>query len=324
MPDSAKDKLPIIKVNENTEKPVVVVLGWLGSSPKHVKKYVDFYSEQGFDVIWHIPPFLDTMLRPWRIRKSAEAFVAQYFRHFSHADSLSAFGVIEAAPLKKTHLLENTPHKATDTAVSRPTGTEANALQPRPTFVHTMSGNGLNFYAHIVSAIHRLPEEEKQWWKQSLVGCVVDSAPPPLSPNAFVLGTVDSIAGILSAGKNVDGTSQKLLPKLEPFLTPLYRSILNRRKNHMTALEDAVLCTAPDLPAPSYLYIYGGADELVPPAHVESWVQRHAATGASVAKTIIPNSPHVQHLRVRPDLYTRAVRSFVRECLESRARGILR
>lgn len=37
-------------------KPIVVVFGWLGASRKNLQKYVDWYSERGYDTIDYLAP----------------------------------------------------------------------------------------------------------------------------------------------------------------------------------------------------------------------------------------------------------------------------
>jgi hypothetical protein len=38
------------------KRPVVIIIGWIGSSPKYLKRYIKLYNEFQFDAIWFCPP----------------------------------------------------------------------------------------------------------------------------------------------------------------------------------------------------------------------------------------------------------------------------
>lgn len=40
---------------KNKENPFVVLVGWISCEPKHLKKYLEWYSQNNFDVIWYCP-----------------------------------------------------------------------------------------------------------------------------------------------------------------------------------------------------------------------------------------------------------------------------
>ncbi|CAI2352887.1 unnamed protein product [Caenorhabditis sp. 36 PRJEB53466] len=41
---------------DNAKKPVILMIGWAGADPKHVDKYVNVYSDEGFKVVSICPP----------------------------------------------------------------------------------------------------------------------------------------------------------------------------------------------------------------------------------------------------------------------------
>ena len=53
-----KEKMKIISKHEN--RPLLVLLPWLMSQPKHIRKFVNFYLEQGFDVA-------SVTITPWQL-----------------------------------------------------------------------------------------------------------------------------------------------------------------------------------------------------------------------------------------------------------------
>lgn len=44
------------EINEkNRSNPFVILVGWISCLPKHLQKYLEWYSQNNFDVIWYIP-----------------------------------------------------------------------------------------------------------------------------------------------------------------------------------------------------------------------------------------------------------------------------
>lgn len=64
-------------------------------------------------------------------------------------------------------------------------------------------------------------------------------------------------------------------------------------------------------PARPILAIWGGADELVPAAHVEAFLARAEAEGIPTTRLFLPTSGHVRHLVTHRATYDRAVRELL-------------
>ena len=71
------------------------------------------------------------------------------------------------------------------------------------------------------------------------------------------------------------------------------------------------------IPSP-WLVIYGDADNLVLPHHVQRVIQMRKGNGGLVDSLCFSGSPHVQHLRTHPHKYKSAVTSFVARHLLTR------
>ncbi|XP_045175304.2 transmembrane protein 53-like [Mercenaria mercenaria] len=69
---SAKDVNKNVRIFQHvtpssSPRPLVLLFGWLFAKPKHLKKFVDMYNQQGFDVI-SVQVFLRQLLKPKRVQ----------------------------------------------------------------------------------------------------------------------------------------------------------------------------------------------------------------------------------------------------------------
>jgi hypothetical protein len=65
-------------------KPIVVVFGWLGASRKNLQKYVDWYSERGYDTIDYLAPSMASAFITATI-KTSHAAMKQLVAHYNTA-----------------------------------------------------------------------------------------------------------------------------------------------------------------------------------------------------------------------------------------------
>jgi Eukaryotic protein of unknown function (DUF829) len=62
------------------------------------------------------------------------------------------------------------------------------------------------------------------------------------------------------------------------------------------------------------LYLYSSADEIIPARYIEEFIARQKALGRTVDAHNFGLSPHVDHFRSYPDLYTAKVEEFLKLC----------
>lgn len=61
------------------------------------------------------------------------------------------------------------------------------------------------------------------------------------------------------------------------------------------------------------LFVYGQADYVIPPSHIESFIRKRQDHGADVhVLGPLPNSPHCSHLRMHREAYAQALEDFTR------------
>ncbi|CAH2053261.1 unnamed protein product [Thlaspi arvense] len=265
---------------------VVVLLGWLGSKQKHLKKYADWYTSRGYHVITFTLPMNEVM--SYQVGGKAEKNIESLVNHL--ADWLDE-------------------------------------EQQKNLVFHTFSNTGWLTYGAILEKF----QKQDSSLMRRVKGCIVDSAPvaaadPTVWASGFSAAFLkkNSIATKGSAssscesnmGARINGinfsepkpaaTETALLLILEKF----FAVILNLPKvnRRLTDVLDTLSSAQPRCPQ---LYIYSSADRVIPAGQVESFIVEQRKAGHEVRACNFISSPHVDHFRSNPELYTAELNHFM-------------
>jgi len=83
--------------------------------------------------------------------------------------------------------------------------------------------------------------------------------------------------------------------------------LFNRRLN-------SIISTLKDQPPCPQLYLYSSGDKVIPASVVERFIQEQKALGRSVRAHDFGSSPHVDHYRNFPQIYSAIVNEFLKHC----------
>ncbi|BAT93640.1 uncharacterized protein HKW66_Vig0198830 [Vigna angularis] len=274
---------------------VVVLLGWLGARQKHLKKYAEWYTSRGF----HVITFTLSMgeILSYRPGGKAEENVQLLVDHL--ADWLEG---------------ENGKNLV----------------------FHTFSNTGWLTYGVILEHFQKQTPNVMERIK----GCIVDSAPvaypdPQVWASGFSAAFLkkNSVAtkrrvfsdesGIkVSIGSEDDlglkpavteAALQLILKKFFGIILDL--PSINRR------LSDVMSMLSSKQPRCPQLYMYSTADRVIPADSVESFVEAQRRAGHDVRACNFVSSPHVDHFRNDPKLYTSQLSQFLEESVLSRCKS---
>lgn len=281
-----------LKGHSEQKKPVVavVLLGWLGAKQKHLKRYANWYNSRGIHAITFTVPMKDIV---------------------SYKPGGKADQNLDLLVTKLVHWMD-----------------ERNKDSPEKYLIfHTFSNTGWLTYGVLLEKFlardHSLVDNIK--------GCVVDSAPVAIpDPQVWASGfsaallKKNSVAtkgmlkgrassGDLSEFENEPKTAvaeTALLVMLEKFFKVFLKlPIVDRR------LSDVLGLLSNQQPQCPQLYIYSTADRVIPAESVEAFIEKQKKAGHKVRACNFELSPHVDHFRNFPDLYTSQLSSFLEDCL---------
>ncbi|KAE8727118.1 4-phosphopantetheine adenylyltransferase isoform 1 [Hibiscus syriacus] len=268
----------------NTDKvTTVVLLGWLGATNKHLNKFVEWYNSRGIHAVTFLVELKDLLcLDPVSMldRRIAEL-----------ANGLATWG----------------SEKEDD-------GRE------RCFIFHTFSNTGWLVYGSVIDRFQR-----REGLKEMIKGVIFDSgSADPLNPKVWAAGFAVAILKKLNNSKNgsengvTDSKPQKAEPEMIEAvvlasLEKFFKSLLNMPgvERKFRAVVNAALEHHPHCPQ---LYLYSTADKVVPYKSVEFCINEMSNKGIKVFSLNFGTSPHVDHYRNFPNLYSSELHSFLKEC----------
>ncbi|XP_047094547.1 transmembrane protein 53-like [Lolium rigidum] len=267
---------------------VVVLLGWLGSKQKHLKRYADWYTSRGFQVVTFTLPMSDIV--SYNVGGKAERNVEMLSEHLADW--------VREEDGKKI-------------------------------VFHTFSNTGWLCYGVILENLQRQDPSALQ----KIKGSIIDSAPVAVPDSqVWALGfsaaimkkhsvatkgaaPSDTRSDVLVVESHRDikpaATEAVLLSALEKFFNVVLNyPAINRR---LSGVMELLSSNQPNCPQ---LYMYSSADRVIPAKSVESFVEsQQRRAEREVRSCDFVSSPHVDHYRSNPGLYTSQLTSFLEDCV---------
>ncbi|KAI7741740.1 hypothetical protein M8C21_000584 [Ambrosia artemisiifolia] len=265
-----------IELSEKS-KMVVVLLGWLGAKQKHLKKYADWYTSKGFHVVTFTFPMADVL--SYQVGGKAE----------QHVELLA------------NHLAEWLEEEDGKNLV-----------------FHTFSNTGWLIYGAMLEKF----QSQDHTLMERIKGCIVDSAPvaapdPQVWASGFSAALLKKNSIAAKGYRNTDDIVAKptmsetaLLAILEKF----FDVILNLPTVHQR-LSNVLVQLKSGQPSCPQLYIYSSADKVIPAGSVESFIEVQQRMGRVVRSCNFKSTPHVDHFRHEPELYTTQLSQFLKDCV---------
>ncbi|XP_076885554.1 uncharacterized protein LOC143535104 [Bidens hawaiensis] len=258
-------------------KMVVVLLGWLGAKQKHLKKYADWYTSKGFHVITFTFPMSEIL--SYQVGGKTEQYI----------DSLV------------THLSEWLEEECNHNLV-----------------FHTFSNTGWLVYGAMLEKF----QTQDHTLMERIKGCIVDSAPvaasdPQIWASGFSAAFLKKNSIAATGYRNKDDIAAKptlqevaLLVVLEKFFHVVLNlpAIDKRLSNVLVQLKSGQ-------PSCPQLYFYSSADKVIPAGSVESFIEVQQRMGHVVRSCNFKSTPHVDHFRHEPELYTTHLSQFLNDCM---------
>ncbi|KAJ7523868.1 hypothetical protein O6H91_18G065900 [Diphasiastrum complanatum] len=273
----------------------VVLLGWLGAQQKHLRRYAEWYTARGLNAVTFVIPMKDTISLDFG-RKPEE--------------------LIE-------HLAQHITNWLSEEAID---GKEKCLL------FHTFSNTGWLAYGVLLEKL--LKENSSLLTK--IKGCVVDSAPvtepdPQVWASGFSAALLKKRSIMRQKGGELEISKvmmqnvadDAVIQQPNTALTEVALKVVLERffslflelphvKQRLHEVVDVLCKQQPQCPQ---LYIYSSADTVIPSRLVESFVEEQKKAGHCVKACDFLWSPHVDHFRNFPEIYSYQLKMFLQECL---------
>ncbi|XP_051144051.1 uncharacterized protein LOC127260375 [Andrographis paniculata] len=265
---------------------VVVLLGWLGAKQRHLNRYAEWYASRGYNAITFTFPMSEVL--SYQVGGKTEQDVEDLVNHL-------------------TEWLEEEHGK--------------NLV------FHTFSNTGWLTYGVILEKF----QQKDPALAARIRGCIVDSAPVAApDPQVFASGfsaaflKKNSVATKGSAANDSgvtvgSRTSIEVKPAFtEATLLVLLEKFFGVVLDHPSIkrrLSEVLSLLASKQPSCPQLYIYSSADRVIPARHVESFIQKQRSSGREVRACDFVSTPHVDHFRNDPQLYSSQLTQFLEDCV---------
>ncbi|TVU33520.1 hypothetical protein EJB05_25343, partial [Eragrostis curvula] len=290
LPDSAAS--PLGGGGAGDGATLVVLLGWLGARQKHLRRYADLYRERGVGAVRFVVPVRE--LLGLDLGRRVERRVAD---------------------------------------LSAEIAAWCDADRRRTLLFHTFSNTGWLAYGAILENL-----ESRADITERIRGCIIDSAPViEIRPEVWAAGfsaamlkksssmtgpSAESLDGSVMNGtlnrvsSNVTQPSWGecfLLKTLQKFFEiVLHLPYVNKR------LCKIISVLSEKQPSCPQFYLYSSADRIIPAECVERFIDSQKSLGRSVFAHNFVSSPHVDHYRSFPHVYSAKIDEFLKTCSTAR------
>ncbi|KAG2303026.1 hypothetical protein Bca52824_031677 [Brassica carinata] len=275
---------------DNGKETTVVLLGWLGAKAKHLRRYVEWYNSRGINAVTFTVDVSDLLRLD--LGRRIERRIAE-------------FG---------------------DELVSWVSEKEDDGREKCLVF-HSFSNTGWLVYGTLLESF-----VGRQELVEKIKGCIIDSGgADPLDTKIWAAGFTAAILKKRSSTINTEPNSpgneedDALNPqKKEPLgiesmmlssLEKLFPIALNIPEVNMrlTRITQKLYENHPPCPQ---LYLYSSGDKVVPSHSIELRIKEQQKIGRNVHSFNFRSSPHVDHYRNFPDMYSSQLHNFMQECFK--------
>eukprot|EP01111_Echinosteliopsis_oligospora_P013509 TRINITY_DN4855_c0_g1_i1.p1 TRINITY_DN4855_c0_g1~~TRINITY_DN4855_c0_g1_i1.p1 ORF type:complete len:316 (+),score=34.74 TRINITY_DN4855_c0_g1_i1:3-950(+) len=275
----------VISNEINKKDPLVVLVGWLGATPRHMGRYQRYYEQiEKKEVIFHIPS-LPSMLFQSISKRASKEMIHNLSTKYSDRPLL--FHTFSGNGLNfYAHFIKQlcTTGSVDDTQKDQIKKNIVGCIidSAPPDFSPEMFNKG--FTGALLGILHKRKKDSK-----------IPAAPVPKH-------------------------TTPALPRYEhPIITPLLRPLFwlyfkfPVQRIYLTVRKALLQDQPNNIPQ---CFVYSKADELITPSQIEPFIKDMKNHGFTVESHVFESSPHCSHYLYYPERYMEITREFVKYCMK--------
>ncbi|KAL3630280.1 hypothetical protein CASFOL_023264 [Castilleja foliolosa] len=278
-----------VVVDDRRPEIAVVMLGWLGAKPKHLRRYVELYNDKGIHAVTFVASVMDVL--SFDLGKKLEERVQRL------SNELKAWLSDERGRdrLLVFHTFSNTGWLAY--------GAILDNLKDRQDLLRKIKGCVVDSGGD--------PNIDPKVWAAGFTTALLKKSSSATYPST----ETEQAAQLGTNGSKTQDKEPFLIEALLLFAFEKLFSYLLNLPDINQKLTKIVSGLTKDQPCCPQLYLYSSGDKVIPFRAVESFIEEQKRTGKQVFGFNFGSSPHVDHYRTFPDLYVSQLHGFLKECL---------
>ncbi|XP_047312826.1 transmembrane protein 53-like [Impatiens glandulifera] len=275
--------------NNNGPLVIVVLLGWLGAKPRHLRRYAELYSSRGINTVSFVVSVKEVLSldKGKRLERRVASLSREIESWLSYSDGRQRFLIF--------HTFSNTGWLTYGSILENLQG-KKNILEKIIGCVVDSGGD---------------PDLNPKVWAAGFASALLKKrSSNSVHPSCNIVDEVEKN----DHSPFMESMLLKVLDKL--FTVLLNQPDINRRlkKKIIDTLETKQPCCP-------QLYLYSSADKVIPYKSVESFIEDQEQRGKKVFSFNFGTSPHVDHYRTFPETYSSQLHTFLDQSLAQMKRN---
>ncbi|CAN4080083.1 unnamed protein product [Withania somnifera] len=271
----------------------VVMLGWLGSKPKHLKRYIELYNSRGIHAVTFVAGVGDVL--SFDLGKKLEERVAVLANELALWLAESDKDGRERCLI--FHTFSNTGWLAYGAILEN--------LRSRQDLLEKIKGCVVDSGGD--------PDISPKVWAAGFTAAMLKKH-SSFTYSSIEAGEGNEVGSPLTSEIIQIKRARLMETVLFAVLEKLFSFLLNLPdvNERLTKIISVLVKNQPFCPQ---LYLYSTADKVIPFQSVESFIEEQRKIGREVHSFNFGSSPHVDHYRAFPDNYVSVLQKFLQECL---------